>query len=457
MSGLKASNLSDAHYGYDYVVATTQASIDAAMKKFLAKHMEPTTTICFKANDKGIPQPISFEELKKNAGGVDPFDIPEGADPASDASLQALRKARFMMGFRATLGWPRGLAPNAKTIVNLGVDTASVGFNMVCADFHVVQLDPGTGWNPIPSWLHLTQSPEQPWIFSSKVDMRKVGLDPQEYHKMPPNMQTQIKNFISVGAPFSVETLLFDLSNAALETTPTISGLHLGTDLLRILQLYFVGAYFEQLKINGEPVLGAQLYAHKPDQSTLRMTGYEVEVSPYTDAAGTEKTTDVQKQRATTLNYLCTTHDTLPPSVRFSWNWVDIADLGDHDGVVAINRNVIRDYLSSHLYRVAKKCCVRPRSLSYRDGPSNRYVLELNFDKDPILNTNFANETTIFRYDFDSGESYDQSAEHWGDMTTRAWYWMQCEIKDDKIVITQNIHFYLHVMVSLVPLHVSTY
>jgi hypothetical protein len=444
MSGPKASNLSDAHYGYDYVVATTQASIDAAMKKFLSKHTEPTTTVCFVADSKGHPQPISFDELKNNAGGVDPFGIPQGADPASDASLQALRRARFMMGFRATLGWPRGLAPDATTIVNLGANTASVEFNMVCADFHVVELNPGTGWDPTPSWLHLTQSPDHPWIFSSKVDMRRVGLDPQMYTKMPNEMQTQINKFITNGAPFSVETLLFDLSNAALQTTPTISGVEAGTDLYRILQTYFIGAYLTQLKLHGEPVLGAQLYAHQPDQATLRMTGYEVEVNPYTDPA----VSDVVRQRATTLNYLCTTHATLPPSVQFAWNWVDAADLGDHDGIVAINRNAMRDYLSSHLYGAAKGNCIRPESGSFRNGPGNRYELHLYWDREPTLNTNFPTGSTIFRYEFDSGESYDRSAQDWGDMITQCWYWLQCDIKDETIIITQQLHFYLHLRVS---------
>ena len=40
-------NLACSKYGYDFVVATTQASINSTMLNFLASRQEPTVNVCF--------------------------------------------------------------------------------------------------------------------------------------------------------------------------------------------------------------------------------------------------------------------------------------------------------------------------------------------------------------------------------------------------------------------------
>jgi hypothetical protein len=49
------SYLSNSKYGYDFVVATTQASINATMKAFLAQLKAPVVNICFVANEAVTP------------------------------------------------------------------------------------------------------------------------------------------------------------------------------------------------------------------------------------------------------------------------------------------------------------------------------------------------------------------------------------------------------------------
>jgi hypothetical protein len=75
-----ASFLSDAKYGYDIVVATTQMSINSIMLNFLAARQEPTVNVCYIADQQGVPTDIDYKQLKKNAQGIDPFALPNNLD-----------------------------------------------------------------------------------------------------------------------------------------------------------------------------------------------------------------------------------------------------------------------------------------------------------------------------------------------------------------------------------------
>jgi hypothetical protein len=145
------SNLSDPRFGYDYVIATTQGSINVTLKQFLSGIAEPEVTVCYVADGLGRPTPVDYDELKKRAT-VDPFSIPDGSDPTTDQNLKKLLKARFMMGFRARIGIPKGTDPELiPDIVTLGEDIRSVTFNLICEEFDVVELSPGDYVPPIGS------------------------------------------------------------------------------------------------------------------------------------------------------------------------------------------------------------------------------------------------------------------------------------------------------------------
>src|SRR4051794_39221810 len=126
MSSWQLSNLSSPRYGYDFVVATTQSSINATIKYFLQALKEPLVRYAFVADDDGNPVPIDFTELLKRTGQIDPFTIPGGVG-GSDARVKALINARFMAGFKAQIGLPGGNDPG--DIVQLGGDTSQVVFN----------------------------------------------------------------------------------------------------------------------------------------------------------------------------------------------------------------------------------------------------------------------------------------------------------------------------------------
>src|SRR5437763_634507 len=204
------SFLSSPQFGYDFVVSTTQASINAEMKRFLATLPEPAVTSCYIADSHGNPSEVAYADLVKAAYGSDPLAV--------QAEIQ-----------------------------NLG------------------------------------------------------------------------------GQAFSVQQLLFDLSNAALESVPTITGLPPGSKVLPVLQQYFLGAYFTQMQKAKVPLLGCFITQGNAPAATLTLTSLNLEVCPFVGPNGLpvqQPTPD--QQNLATLNYLCAADgDSLPAPVPFGWNWID--------------------------------------------------------------------------------------------------------------------------------------
>ena len=153
------------------------------------------------------------------------------------------------MGFHAKLGVPPMDDPTKiPDLVTLGADTAAVRFNMLVAEFTVIQLDPGSGYNP-PSWLNRVQPKNSPWMFTSNMDLRLSTVADTAYRNLPIAFQDQIKNLS--GSAFSIQQLLFDLTNTRMASIPAITGITPGSRLYLILEQYFIGAYFTQMQKDG--------------------------------------------------------------------------------------------------------------------------------------------------------------------------------------------------------------
>jgi hypothetical protein len=360
-------------FGYDFVVATTQASINATMKSFLSKLKEPLVDVCFVADDTGNPMPIDYAALKAKAG-ADPFAVPADADPTRNADVQKLQRARFMAGFRARLGLPKGYKrpTDIPDLVILGRDSSQVTFNMLSSQFDIVELVPGGGYSPA-SWTRLAQADGAAWIFQSKVDLRLSQVEPGAYEKLPDEVKARIKNL--VGQTFSVRQLLFDFANAGLATHPTIHGVTPGTKLYLLLQQYFVGAYFTQMQKDGEPVLGVSIAQTSAPPSTLRLTDLNLEVCPYVGPNGLPiPQPSTGQQRLATLAYLCeTANAVLPPPTVFNWNWIDESEQSDWHGVAATRRGVLASYFKTQLQPYVSSNCYLFKVVISWDGPVLRY------------------------------------------------------------------------------------
>jgi hypothetical protein len=386
--------------------------------------------------------------LKQKANGTDPFLVPSGVDTSNDPNIKNLLGVRFMIGFKARLGVPRVSNPSLlPDVVTLGGDTSSVIFNMLCSEFIAVELNPGSVYSS-PSWTNLSQPANSPWVFTSKVDLRLSTVDGSAYSTLPPAVQSAIKN-LEANA-FSVQQLLFDLTNASLMTVPNLSGVTPGTTLYLILQQYFIGAYFTQMQKTSQPLLGCSVVMHHAAVSTLTLTNFDFEVSPYVDPTGhpVPRPTQDQQQLAT-LNYLCAADGKpLPPAVPFNWNWVDVSQLNDHDGTIAINRNTFANYFRNQLTPQVSRNCILPHvhvSLSGTFDTNVNYSWKLTPGQTPSITMPPTGKTVLSYY---YSQSSDDSAGLNGDMgefKLQPSYSLTVDFLGNTIVITQHLTVHMYV------------
>jgi hypothetical protein len=341
------SNLSDPHYGYDFVVATTQESINGTMKEYLYNSTFPLVQMYWNQDAGGNPVAVSRADLLQQTNGTDPLTVPswtEG-DPMTQA-IENINNSDFYFAFEAAIGIPSGITPaDIPDIVTLEPASQSVIFNLICAQFTVVTCN--FGRHGLTSFFSASQPTDTPWLFTSTVPLKQIF----DNSNLPPVVQAQLNN-LGPNA-FSVQQLFFDLDNAALESTPTISGLDPGTPAYTLLSEVFLGAYFTAMKANAQPILNYSIVENTPDNdtSTLTLTKMEMEVSPYEPAS--TGTNDLN-----TLNYLCETNGgNLPPPVPFTWNWVEQSEESSFDGVISINRDTFAAYFEDQLTNYITRNC----------------------------------------------------------------------------------------------------
>lgn len=359
------SNLSGPEYRdkhYDFVVATTQASINSGLLEYLHKIDQEAITMYFAEQQNGEEKVYVGKEWFEHCD-IDPFEIPDGTD-YDDERITRISNKQF--GFDAAikikLGLPNMDPKKLPPIIELGSSAETVVFNMLCSEIKMIENALGTVRTP-GSWNVWSQPSKKPWYFSTKVDLIYADLDKElntEYFKNNEDKRkallAQLENLDS-GA-FSLQQLLFDLDNAALQSIPNIPGLPDTSKAKELLSRYFVNAYHKVMKVKGAPVLAVHTVYNTPDTSTLKLQSMERQVSPLIDANGetVQEPTKDQKQ-VTTLDYLCSTTKNRPASTTFKWNWVEPKDIGNESGIIAINRNTFATYIRKIIEDDVNKCC----------------------------------------------------------------------------------------------------
>ncbi|MTK52213.1 hypothetical protein [Paludibacter sp.] len=440
------SNLSSSKYGYDFVVATTQASINATMDEYLSGISSPEVIMCYIIDDNGNPQEIAYDDLLKQTNGTDPFNVPDQT-PTSDQRIKNLSNAWFMYAFKASIGLPPGYAPLTPSgsalpnIVTLGANTASVTFSLMCSEFQVVEANYGP--KGIVSYLNKSQPDGNAWMFTSQVDLRLTS--DAAYGNLPPAVQAQIKNL--GGNAFSIQQLLFDLDNAALESIPTISGVAPGTPLYNCLQSVFLGAYFNKLQANGQPVLSYSITQSTAPASTLTLTDLNMEVNPFMGTNGqpvSQPTTD--QQNLSTLCYLCAANGTvLPAAAQFSWNWIDPSESSNSNGIVSINRNTFANYFKDQLLQYVPNNCYKSSVHVELDGLDVKFSFSLSPGQAPNV-TIPSTGSTVLTMSY-SSEASDQAGlgGDMGRMELNPSMNVTVQFTGNTIVIVQHLVIYLYV------------
>ncbi|KAF3400011.1 hypothetical protein F1880_008054 [Penicillium rolfsii] len=442
MTSYKQSQLSQ--YRFDFVVAVSQASINATMKAYLDRVNVPEMKICYVVGhdpitSQVVPTEIDFAKLLELTEGVDPFtvNIPT-THPENDPNFQKLIKAKSMTGFKVQMGVPDVTnLSKVPDIVGLRADTATVEYNLLCSHFTVAAVQ--NEWETY-SWLQKSQDPNNPWLYSATVDLRMAEVPNSAYSKLPKDVKDKIKNLS--GSAFSIQQLLFDLSNAGLSSAARIDGVQPGSALETILNRYFVSKYVAKLRDEGSPMLGLAVVPHETDKSTLILTDLNFSTNPYIDPTNGDVVLPPGKteQNLACLNYLCAVNKhVLPSPTRFPWNWLEAGDLADHDGVVSINRNTIRDWLEPSLKAVAKKHCLKPTAWAqHHDGNLLKLYAVIFFgpeEQEPVIERK-EEGPTVLTLSFSGASSDNDQA---GSIDLKYKYTLNVDFVDTNIVITQNV------------------
>ncbi|KAL9043612.1 MAG: hypothetical protein Q9214_003206 [Letrouitia sp. 1 TL-2023] len=442
------SKLTDAKYGYDFVVATTQSSINSTMLTYINGLKTATVTKCWYSDDEGNSKMIDYNELVKEIGGADPFAVPNGTKKTPGSTVEKLYNMAFLAAFRITLGIPPGYLSDPASVpdvVVLGDNTSSVTYNMLCSKFQVIEMNYGAGPRVPPKWINLSQ-PSTGWVFQSKVDLRLTPVGSSGYSKLPPNVQQQVKN---LGADaFGVQQLLFDLNNAGLQTVPTISGLDSSSTAGQFLTTWFVNSYFKVIQAAGQPVLNYTIVKHD-NPATLIPTDLNMEVCPFLDPNGKAYAAPTKAQAdLASLNYLCSVFGKpLPAAVPFSWNWVSAQDAKQFDGVVSINRNTFATYLKNQLSpSVPSNCLIPTAKITMTNlGFTKEYSVGISSGGTAAFASPSSGATVLtLHYENQAHDTAGLNDDE-GEITLKPTYDISVSFQNDNIVITQHLNVYLSV------------
>jgi hypothetical protein len=354
------SNLSDPRYGFDLVVAVSQASINVTLKEFLLGLSAPEITICYVYDENDNFARVDYQTLLVNAQGSDPFKVADKADPATDKDLVNLANANFAGAVRATLGLPGVPPANLPPIATLGHGaSAPVLFNLLCAQFQVAGFR--YGQRARATWINAAQpSDGTPWYFSATVELNRSAVDPDA--KVPPAVQRRISELQhQVQNAFSIQKLFLDLDTAILEAVPAIVNVPDTWPVWNLITSVFLESYFAELRKAGDPVLSYSFTLDSPRPTTLELGSVSRECCPLLDADGKQPEDPTPAQRnAATLVYVGTQSATPPVPVPFAWNWLELADVNAFSGVEAVRRDVFLTYFSRLINPSAAPLCMAP-------------------------------------------------------------------------------------------------
>lgn len=364
------SDVGDNGRRFDLVVGVTQKSVSATMKRYLQNIQQPPFKQIFVVDENaadGEPKfiPKDFDQAKAFLG-FDPFTIPDGTT-LPDERISKMAANGYLYGFMAEFGNPdidQSRIPDPITFDRSGSD---VTYNMVMREFKAFEISRGAGLfapvgiNIISQSDFLAQDPtNKPWQFQFAVDLDlRTDSVTNQFHLLPPRTQQLVKN-LGVNI-FSIQQLFLNLNTAQLQNKqPSIPNLEPTSVLAILLQTVFLRAYLQTIDQSGDGILLGYTVSTShpvPHEATLVPTNLNIHISPYKFANGSDTT----NFPLYSLNYLIASQNRLLPApVDFSWNWITESEADMYDGVVAVRRNVFRDFLKETLSPKLKTICLIP-------------------------------------------------------------------------------------------------
>ena len=343
--GANDSFLSSPGYGYDYVLSVTQDSLSGAALALMSTQ-QAVAMACYVYDDQGNPKAIDHATFVKQAHGTDPFALP-APGPALDAAIDQLDQAGFMFGFRAAMGLPEGFDPaTLPSVITLGASVADkVEYRLLCRTFRLVELRAIPHKRSVLQQLDQPKGPAaggkadaKPWVFTYKVPLvgdtvtnNAAFAASEAFAGIPADVRAKVAK---QPQDFTIRQLVFDFVHAGAHERPVIDGVD--RELREKLYEDFSLAYFDQLAAAARPVIVVS-----PNSGGDPLAGLQTEFGLTASKVSAE---------LTTLDYLCAgAGHSLPPVKSFDWAWVDQKEMGDIDGVCALNRAELVRHLHSQL------------------------------------------------------------------------------------------------------------
>ncbi|KAI1433598.1 hypothetical protein GGR50DRAFT_695934 [Xylaria sp. CBS 124048] len=451
-----ASFLSSEKYGYDFVVATTQASINSGLLTFLAEGGQSVVYLCFLVDPQtGNPnKQVSLDELLQSTNGVNPFDIPAGTS-YDDPRIAPCTTALFNIGIKMQIGLPPGVLPkNLPPMVSLGSNAYSVAVNLYCSQFTVIQNSPPAGWGNPGTWNVWSQPSGTPWYITANVNLVMADLDKQldtPYFNNHPDereaLKRQLDNLSSTA--FSLQQLLFDLDNASLQDVPQIGGIPGNSNAAYVLTHSWTTIYSTTAKERGWPLLAVTATVQTPDPSQLQMTAFERQVSQLKDNNGAViQNPTTEQKNVTTLDHLCAANDhLLPGTASFSWNWMLPTEVDQQSGVMAINRNTLAAFFLPQILTTARAgmILIEPEAEADALNVQGYVSLTLTSEQQPTKAEVTESGESVIRLEYlpSSKVSESWSGASYCGVSVKSAYTGDVLFKDSTITVIQHIKIYM--------------
>lgn len=454
---INQSFLSAPQYGYDFVVASTMQAINANLFQFLAENDFPLITQYYWTDSNNQTTVVSLNTLETTPVSPDNTNPSgtKGVDPATVAGWNGqgpkptgyddLNNSSFQCGFIAKIGIPPGFClpgvPNPDSLpvlplmVTFDQSSMSVIFNLYCSTFQV--FDASWGRGGMISYNNQSQPSGSTWFLQTTIPIDTILTNS--------NLPLAVKAQLKILAPnaFSVQKLFFDLDQPAKSTATSVNfgGITPGSALQTILADVFGGLYCSGLA--GMPALGYNILPNSgvSDPSSLGLGSMKMEVNPYIVPAGQGNLPELS-----TLNYLCAQGPTVPPANLFNWNWIDTSASGNqYDGVIAINRNALAQYLAAQMASFVAANCLQPQVRVSTSYPSVNYYFPIVAGTPPTP-TFPQTGGTVLNFRYNSADSSDSAGSKWlldyGSLDMHSSYTLNVIFQGNTITVVQNLVVY---------------
>jgi len=378
----------------DFVVATSFASINEAMFELLATTKFPALHLCWNQNAPGeTVYKVSLDDVMspytsgctENCGtnGTDPFQVPSWSTGEPETTdIANLQNSSFYCGMKIRLGIPPGMnIPGHNDphkllpyIVEINdPEQATLTFSLLCSTFQVVAAEYGQGGSY--AFTNVEQPHGQAWIIKTVVPLSALNGA-----FAPSNVQAALS---SLDPTFSIQQIFADLDNPSSPIPVSFIG-DLPDDIQQYVTAQLIDNYYQFATLHNLPVLGYSISTSSPTtipSCPFAIGGLQLSINEYLGS----------NSMLSTIQYLCTLPavPALPPAYTgITWNWIDEDGSATPDGVVAVSKTTLLNFILASLNEQITSFCCQPYAAIYPEESGTMYYYSFTDGCTPEIDTN---------------------------------------------------------------------